>query len=203
MANFHSKDNYFQILGLPNQAPPKAVTCAYKRLVLQCHLDKNLNIPPGHENTIKFNKITHAYKYLIEYRDYIDYYGSTHESVYPYIQWQQVWMSKLERTETLRRDRQNHDYENLQRCQQQEQQWHYEQQARFEEEQCMQGLQLIVWTPLQQKDDIQADTASDSELGAQQQNPTIMINTIQKLDPNINQRLGRKARMSQTIRKSQ
>ena len=30
----------------------------------------------------------------------------------------------------------------------------------------MQGLQLIVWTPLRQKDDIQADVASESELGA-------------------------------------
>ena len=114
MANFHQRDNYFQILGLPNQAPPKAMTRAYRRLALQCHTDKNPNIPPGYETTIRFNRITNAYKYLIEYRDYIDYYGATHESVYPYIQWHQAWMSRLERTETLRRDRQNREIENLQ-----------------------------------------------------------------------------------------
>ena len=89
MANFHPNDNYFSILGLPQQAPPRAITRAYKRLVLACHPDKKPNSPPGFGAT-RFNKIMDAYHYLIQYRDYIDYYGAVNESVYPYIQWQQA-----------------------------------------------------------------------------------------------------------------
>ena len=100
MANIHLKDNYFYILGLPQHAPPRAITKAYKRLVLTCHPDKNPHCPPGFGAT-RFHKITEAYKYLMEYRDYIDYYGAVHESVHPYILWQKDWFQRMERAASL------------------------------------------------------------------------------------------------------
>ena len=67
---FNPTDNYFSILGLLFQAPEEAVTRAYKRLVISCHPDKNLNPPPGFEQ--RFQQINTAYKLLKEYRDFID-----------------------------------------------------------------------------------------------------------------------------------
>ena len=101
MATFDPKDNYFTILGLAHQAPPRAIKRAYNRLVLECHSDKNPNAPPGF-GAIRFNKITTAYHYLIQYRDYIDYYRAVHELVYSCITWQQSWMQGLERSEHVR-----------------------------------------------------------------------------------------------------
>ena len=140
MANFHLKDNYFYILGLPQHAPPRAITKAYKRLVLTCHPDKNPNCPPGF-GAMRFNKIMEAYRYLMEYRDYIDYYGAVHQAVHPYILWQKDWMQRLERSAAITREMQDKINKKKET-----------QQRQNDEEEREQGLQMIIWTPLRPDD---------------------------------------------------
>ena len=62
-SDFESSKNYYQILGLDQNADEKKIKTAYRRLALTYHPDKNLGDKIALE---KFKKITEAYGVLID-----------------------------------------------------------------------------------------------------------------------------------------
>jgi molecular chaperone DnaJ len=57
-----SSQNYYEILGIPNDADDDTIRKAYKKVVFECHPDRN----PSKENGDRFIQATEAYKTLID-----------------------------------------------------------------------------------------------------------------------------------------
>jgi DnaJ-class molecular chaperone len=72
--------NYYEILGIEKNATNQEIRKAYKKLVIKCHPDKNIDNKEKAEEV--FKKITEAYSVLSDSdkRKRYDLYGTTENS---------------------------------------------------------------------------------------------------------------------------